>query len=190
MAGVSQHRIRAELDRLLSRVPLGADRCGLEARARELREQARWERGMADNHATANHLHEDADLYELAAQERFPREGDSMVETVSGRIAHEMSAKRWTCINCGAVERLTFYPDCCSFCGGAMECDDGRSTLDAGEPEIPFEVYNAAANGDEEATVMLWMDGAPKGTYRQDVLADLLLRNGHEQLMSLFAEAA
>jgi len=96
--------------------------------------------------------------------------------------------KLWTCITCGAVERLTFYPDCCSSCGGAMESEEGRTTF-AEAPEIPFEVYHAASNGDAGATVSLRMLDAPKDTYSQDRIDELLLRNRHEQLMSLFEAA-
>ncbi|MFC3074956.1 hypothetical protein [Shinella pollutisoli] len=95
----------------------------------------------------------------------------------------------WTCIHCGAVERLTFFPDGCSSCGGPMESEDRRTTF-AEEPEIPFEVYHLAAEGDAAATIDLWHAGAPRSAYRQDVLDELLLRNRHEQLVALFGEVA
>lgn len=97
--------------------------------------------------------------------------------------------KRWTCTHCGAVERLTFYPDACSSCGGPMVSDDERSTARA-EPEIPFDVYQGAADGYADATIEMWHLGAPRGTYSQQVLDTLILQNRHEQLVSLYREAA
>lgn len=96
----------------------------------------------------------------------------------------------WTCIRCGAVERLHIFPDCCSSCGGAMTSEDGRSTAAAGSgPEIPFEIHSAAADGDRAAVVELWQLGAPACTYRRDAIDDLLLLNRVDMLMAVFGSA-
>jgi hypothetical protein len=97
--------------------------------------------------------------------------------------------KLWTCTSCGAVERLSFHPDACSSCGGQLEAEDGRIASFA-EPEIPSELFAAAAEGDEAATVELWTRGAPRGCYSGELLDALMLRNRREQLLSLFGQAA
>lgn len=97
--------------------------------------------------------------------------------------------KLWTCITCGAVERLNHYPDCCSSCGGAMESEEGRASF-AEEQQVPFEVYLGASEGDPRSTIELWHLGAPLGPVSQDRLDDLMLQNRHEQLLALFGEAA
>jgi|GEM_PF-2384436 len=96
--------------------------------------------------------------------------------------------RRWTCINSGAVESLTFYPDCCSSCGSTMVDDEGRSTI-AAEPKIPSELYHAAYDGDRAAIVELWYAGAldnSVGTLR-GILDDMLLENRIDMMMHVFS---
>jgi hypothetical protein len=188
MAGISRQKIRAELDRLLLRVPLGADRHTLEACSQELRAEARWERGMCDNQATADHLHEEADIYELAAQERFPREGDGMAQAISARLSHKLNAKHWTCTNCGNVEELTFYPDCCSFCGGSMETQDGRSTVSS-DFHCNNDVLAAAYEGDASAVVTLWFEDELPSSMRPTI-DEMLAANRLHMLETIYGVAA
>lgn len=79
--------IRDTLVSLVRRVKWGPTREQLEKEASSLEEQARWERGMCDNHSTANWLYWNADLYRLAAEVRFPREGDTNVSHMLCRVA-------------------------------------------------------------------------------------------------------
>ncbi|AAL49616.1 unknown [Sinorhizobium phage PBC5] len=99
-----------------------------------------------------------------------------------------MAMRRWSCINCGATERLTFYPDCCSSCGSAMVDDEGRSTL-AVEPEVPSELYHAAHDGDRAAIVELWHAGALDSSVGalRGLLDDMLLENRIDMMMQVFS---
>ncbi|WP_144574289.1 hypothetical protein [Agrobacterium sp. DE0009] len=101
--------------------------------------------------------------------------------------------KLWTCTNCGLVERLNhFFPDSCSACGGAMICDDGRTTNARYEPGAAdcFDVLNDAAEGDAAANVILWQERAPTSLYKKDMIEDLLLQNRMDMMQAIFGNAA
>ncbi|MCA1490121.1 hypothetical protein I6F11_04205 [Ensifer sp. NBAIM29] len=97
--------------------------------------------------------------------------------------------RNWTCISCGAVERLTFYPDCCSSCGSSMVDDDGRSTLTADVHDIPGDLYTAAAEGDRAAIIDLWHAGALDKSLSglRNVLDEMLLQNRIDMMMHVFS---
>ncbi|MGV1752824.1 hypothetical protein [Agrobacterium sp. CG674] len=99
---------------------------------------------------------------------------------------------RWTCTNCGAVERLTFYPDDCSSCGGAMINDDGRSTHcdDYGLDDQDYGLLDAAAEGDKAANVILWQERAPACDYSPEMIADLALQNRIDMMQAIYGAAA
>lgn len=98
----------------------------------------------------------------------------------------------WTCTNCGAVERLTFYPDCCSSCGGAMICDDGRTTNCANEYQTDqdYDLLDAAAEGDPAANVILWQERAPTYVYSPEMIANLALQNRIDMMQAIYGAAA
>ncbi|KIP99097.1 hypothetical protein RU07_20755 [Agrobacterium tumefaciens] len=98
----------------------------------------------------------------------------------------------WTCTNCGAVERLTIYPDCCSSCGGAMICDDGRTTHGANDADITecHELLDAAGEGDATAHVILWQERAPTYYYSPEMIADLALQNRIDMMQAIYGVAA
>jgi len=184
-----------ELVRLARRVPWGPSREKLESRAEDIRAEARYESGMCDNHSTARWLHEEADLYCYAAQVRFPREGDTLVDEMARSVERTMikpSSTLWTCTGCGNVERLNFLPDCCSFCNSPMICDDGRTTNSIREPDITdcFEVMHDAAEGDPAANILLWQERAPKSVYKTHIIDDLLLQNRMDMMQAIFGNAA
>lgn len=100
--------------------------------------------------------------------------------------------RRWTCINCGAVERLTFYPDGCSSCGSTMVDDEGRSTLTANSVDIPFDDYLSAGEFDRAAIVELWHAGVLDQSTAavsalRSVLDDMLLENRIDMMMHVFS---
>ena len=97
--------------------------------------------------------------------------------------------RSWTCIKCGATERLSFFPDCCSSCGGSMVDDEGRSTLRADNGEMPSEVYQAAVEGDRAAIVELWHAGALDNSLNslRCLLDDMLLENRIDMMMQVFS---
>lgn len=85
--------VMAKLVSLIRLVPWGPTRDSLEETSRRLRAEARYERGMCDNHHTANQLHDMADLFLFAAQARFPRAGDTMVATMTARVKADLCAQ-------------------------------------------------------------------------------------------------
>ncbi|KQZ96816.1 hypothetical protein ASD74_06050 [Rhizobium sp. Root564] len=90
------------------------------------------------------------------------------------------------------MEQLNIYPDACSSCGGAMICDDGRTTNCANDTHITEsnELLYAAAEGDPEANLILWQERAPKAVYNADMIADLLLQNRIAMMQAIYGAAA
>lgn len=87
-----ENLLRDVMVHLVRQVEWGPKRDALEAKVSELRSKAMWERGMCDNHDTANLLHWKADLYQLAAEVRFERAEDHFVEDMKRRVrAHVVS---------------------------------------------------------------------------------------------------
>lgn len=86
MSDHTERLIRDTFVNLLRQVTWGPTRDKLEAAARELDKEAAYERGMADNYSTAERLNWKADLYQLAAEVRFPRNGDSLEQMMRSRI--------------------------------------------------------------------------------------------------------
>lgn len=76
MPDILETVIQDALVNLVRRVQWGLSREELERQASRFNDEASFERGMADNHSTANNLIWKADLCDFAAQVRFPREGD------------------------------------------------------------------------------------------------------------------
>lgn len=112
--------------------------------------------------------------------------------------------RRWTCISCGAVERLTITPDCCSSCGGSMTDDEGRSTLSSDwlspeELEAHYQdmdrIYEefAAEQGDPESVIRVWQRGNPLTRDQQDIVDAAMRQNAMEmalQCLGLTLEVA
>lgn len=94
----------------------------------------------------------------------------------------------WICTTCGAAEHLTFYPDCCSCCGGGMETQDGRFTSTRDDDEALFEA--AAVHGDETAIVLLWHRGHPLTPGQRHVLDDLRLSESIAALTAVYGGLA
>lgn len=66
----------------------GLSRLALKAIAQKKDAEASYERGMADNYSTASQLNWEADMHRLAAETRFPIQGDTAtVHQYSGMIA-------------------------------------------------------------------------------------------------------
>lgn len=82
--------------RLVRQVPWGPSRDKLLSRATELEDEGRFERGW-DNYTTAAGLWWEAGLYRLAAEARFPHEGDNQVaamrDSLLYRLIDEVSMK-------------------------------------------------------------------------------------------------
>lgn len=88
-----QKQITNAMVALVRRVPWGPSRLMLEQTAGSLRQKAIWERGMCDNHDTAEILHADAEIYMLAAEVRFPRPGDGRVREFHDLILKDLLAR-------------------------------------------------------------------------------------------------
>lgn len=67
--------------KLVRKVPWGPDRDVLSEQSKKLRQEASLERGW-DNYSTAADLDWQAGLYTLAAEARFPRQGDRAVSNL------------------------------------------------------------------------------------------------------------
>jgi hypothetical protein len=102
----------------------------------------------------------------------------------------------WTCICCGNVERLTFYPDACSSCGGAMTTEEDLSTVSNDVlPPTELEAHyaaqelaydeDAAAEGDTAAVIRLWHRGRALTLAQRSVIDDVLHRNAVSMLFQL-----
>jgi hypothetical protein len=91
---IESEKVMTKLVSLIRQVPWGPSRAELEARSSALRNRAIYERGMCDNHFTANKLHEEADLYLFAAQARFPREGDTMVAAFVAKVRRSLRLRK------------------------------------------------------------------------------------------------
>lgn len=102
----------------------------------------------------------------------------------------------WICTACGSAENLTFYPDCCSSCGGSMETQDGRNTLSAGLGEEADywerleSAWNDGPNEDEAAIIRMWQRGRPLSNAQQRVLDDLRLTNSITAIGAIFGGVA
>ncbi|WP_331373803.1 hypothetical protein [Sinorhizobium chiapasense] len=99
----------------------------------------------------------------------------------------------WTCISCGATERLTFYPDCCSSCGGSLTDESHRTLVDDDE-DLPAALYHDAEMGDRAAIVALWQAGALDWSYpsasietMRSVIDDMLLENRVSVMMAVYS---
>lgn len=79
--------------KLVRQVPWGPTRDELEARASRLSSEASYEAGMADNYSTAADLRWRAAMHHLAAQARFPREGDTYVRHYRADLLRELVHK-------------------------------------------------------------------------------------------------
>lgn len=96
----------------------------------------------------------------------------------------------WICTCCGATELLTFIPDGCSSCGGAMETQDGRSTA-AAEDMPHHDMETGAHAGDPAAIIALWQEGRPLTSTMRARLDELLLANRLGLISAVYgAEAA
>jgi hypothetical protein len=84
----------AALVKLVRQVPWGPSRSDLETRSEELRQESAFEHGW-DNYTTAADLGWKAGLHRLAAEARFPRDGDRLVrslrEDLFERLVFEVS---------------------------------------------------------------------------------------------------
>lgn len=99
----------------------------------------------------------------------------------------------WTCTSCGTSEPLSFVPDCCSYCRGAMETQSGRSTNDPDEfiDHALDYLVDLAEEGDPSAIVMLWQRGEQLSASMSAKLSELMLVNRVGLLGNVFrAEAA
>ncbi|TCB60154.1 hypothetical protein E0J20_09175 [Rhizobium leguminosarum bv. viciae] len=86
MPDILETVIQEALVNLVRRVQWGLSREELERQASQFNDEASFERGMADNHETANNLIWKSDLCDFAAQVRFPREGDLAPARMRRRI--------------------------------------------------------------------------------------------------------
>ncbi|MGO7821159.1 hypothetical protein ACC684_28325 [Rhizobium ruizarguesonis] len=86
MPDILETVIQDALVNLVRRVQWGLSREELERQASQFNDEASFERGMADNHETANNLIWKSDLCDFAAQVRFPREGDLAPARMRRRI--------------------------------------------------------------------------------------------------------
>jgi len=77
--------------RLVRQAPWGPNRPQLEEQAKALDAEAQVERGW-DNYSTAAHLEWQAEMHRLAAEVRFPREGDHLVERMRQEVQTSLKA--------------------------------------------------------------------------------------------------
>ncbi len=70
---------------LVRQVPWGPSRAELMATSRKLSGEASFERGW-DNYSTAANLSWEASMHQLAAEARFPREGDGQLRRFKNEI--------------------------------------------------------------------------------------------------------
>jgi hypothetical protein len=98
-------------------------------------------------------------------------------------------ASLWTCNTCGASERLTVTPDCCSSCGGMMETQDGRSTYAGSSDQLNFicSMMGGADAGDLAAIIALWQAGYALPEPQRAILDNLLLANRVELMSSSYS---
>ncbi|WP_425624936.1 hypothetical protein [Agrobacterium radiobacter] len=89
-SAIVEHVILASLVHLVRQVPKGTDRDHLETQAELLRREAALERRMFRNRAGADRLEWKADLVELAAQVRFPIDGDRTSYVMRDRVKGQL----------------------------------------------------------------------------------------------------
>lgn len=77
------------LVKLVRQVPWGPGREELQQEARRLSSEGSFEHGW-DNYSTAARLWWESSLYKLAAEARFPREGDEQVSIMVDRLKHRL----------------------------------------------------------------------------------------------------
>ncbi len=94
----------------------------------------------------------------------------------------------WICNNCGAAEHLTYFPDCCSSCGGSMETQDGRSTVSS-DFNGNNDVLIAAYGGDASAVVTLWFENELPSSMRPTI-DEMLAANRLRMLETIYGVAA
>lgn len=89
MSRIDEIAVEASVN-MLRGVPWGPSREALLAEASKRDGQASFERGW-DNYSTAASLEWTSELYRLAAEARFPREGDTAVKRMRTRIMERLS---------------------------------------------------------------------------------------------------
>lgn len=98
----------------------------------------------------------------------------------------------WICDTCGASERLSIYPDCCSFCGGMMTTQDGRSTAETGgdapysRDELEFQWACEHETDDPAMLIRKWHKGINLTRQEQDHLDNVLLQGRVALLSAIF----
>lgn len=99
----------------------------------------------------------------------------------------------WTCTDCGASERLNFTPDCCSFCRGMMESQDGRTTagIEGGEAAANEAIRCEAEYGCESSIIALWQMGERLSSAMSMTIDEMLVHNRVAMLEAVYrGEAA
>lgn len=133
--------IRDILVHLVRQVPWGPSRAELESEASSLRQKAMWERGMCDNLSTADWLHWEADLYQLAAEGRFPRDSDQQVTMMAAQVAYALEVE---------FRQETDMDDACDVTRNARVFAAVQKVLDGCDPETKRNLEGALRQKREE----------------------------------------